>query len=331
MITPALPRPLAALVCTLAAASTFAAETTPGSIKQPATPSGETGVVARVGDLDVNLEEIKGALANLDVRELAAVSRDPALLNQVVRSLLVQRLLYREAVAKKWDQSPEAKAQLERLRQSAITESYLQSVSQPPENWPGDAEVTAAYEANKAAFLIPRQHRLAQIFIALPKNADADATEKAQARLNAVKKKLEDKQADFAAIARTESDEIASANNGGEIGWLTEAQIQPDIRETAVKLTAGQLSAPVRRDDGWHIIKCLELKEPFTPPLAQLKPQIVQQLRAEKTKANSQAYLAQLLQENPVAINELALSQALAPKPAGAAGAAANPPVPAAK
>lgn len=299
-----------ALACLSAPA--VLAQTPPGSIKQPT--AGDSGVVARVGDLDVNLEEIKGALANLDVRELAAVSRDPALLNQVVRSLLVQRLLYREAVAQKWDQSAEAKAELERLRQSAVTESYLQSVSAPPANWPSDAEVEAAYDANRAALLIPRQHRLAQIFIALPKNADAAASEKAQGRLDAVKKKLDEKQSDFAAIAKAESDEKTSSANGGEIGWLTEAQIQPDIREAAVKLSAGQVSAPVRRDDGWHIIKCLEVKEAFTPTLAQVKPQLVQQMRSEKSKANSQAYLARLLQENPVAINELALSQALQPK-----------------
>lgn len=314
MKTPSLPRAIAAIACSLVAAPAgfSAAETPPGSIKQPAVA--EAGVVARVGDLDVNLDEIKGALAALDVRELAAVSRDPALLNQVVRSLLVQRLLYREALAKKWDQSAEAKAQIDRLRQSALTESYLQSVSQPPAGWPGDAEVEAAYETNKASFLVPRQHRLAQIFITVPKEADAAATQKAQARLDAVKKKLDDKQADFAVIAKSESDEKTSAANGGEIGWLTEAQIQPDIREAAVKLTAGQMTGPLRRDDGWHIIKCLEIKEPFTPTLAQLKPQLSQQLRAEKAKANSQAYLAQLLQENPVAINELALSQALGTK-----------------
>lgn len=303
------------LLATITAVSA-APEAAPGSIKQPAagTSPSTAGVVARVGDLDVNLEEIKGALASLDVRELAAVSRDPALLNQVVRSLLVQRLLYREAVAKKWDQSAEAKAQLERLRQSAVTESYLQSVSQPPAGWPGDTEVEAAYEANKASFLVPRQHRLAQVFIALPKDAGAEATAKAQVRLDIVKKKLDDKSSDFSAVAKTESDEKTSAANGGEIGWLTEAQIQPDIREAAIKLAAGQLSSPVRRDDGWHIIKCIEIKEPFTPTLAQLKPQLVQQMRTDKAKANSQAYLAQLLQENPVAINELALSQALGAK-----------------
>lgn len=313
MNTPIFPRALLALAVSVLATppSGEAAEAPAGSIKQPPAVAAVKGVVARVGDLDVNLEEIKEALANLDVRELAAVSRDPALLNQVVRSLLVQRLLYREAVAKKWDQGAEAKVRLERLRQSAITESYLQSVSQPPEGWPGDADVQAAYDANKPSFLIPRQHRLAQVFIALPPGADAAATAKAQARLEAVKKKLDEKQADFAAIAKAESDEKTSAANGGEIGWLTEAQIQPDIREAALKLVAGQVSGPVRRDDGWHIIKCLEIKESFTPTLTQLKPQLVQQLRAEKAKANSQAYLAQLLQENPVAINELALGQVL--------------------
>jgi len=288
-------------------------EPAPGSIKQPSAPaaSKDGRVVARVGDLDVNLEEIKGALASLDVRELAAVSRDPALLNQVVRSLLVQRLLYREAVGKKWDQSAEAKAQLERLQQAAVTESYLQSVSQPPAGWPSDPEVQAAYEANQASLVVPRQYRLAQIFIAAPEGGEAAMVEKARTRAEALKKKLDEKPGDFGSLAASESDERTSAAAAGEIGWLTEAQIQPDIREAAVRLAAGQHSAPVRREQGWHILKCLEIKEPFTPTLAELKPQLVQQMRAEKTKANSQAYLARLLQENPVAINELALGQVL--------------------
>jgi parvulin-like peptidyl-prolyl isomerase len=293
-----------------------AAEAAAGSIKQPAaTPAAAgpkgVGVVARVGDLDVNLDEIKSALGNLDVRELAAVSRDPALLNQVVRSLLVQRLLYREALAKKWDQSEQAVARLERLRQAAVTESYLESVSQPPTGWPSDAEVQAAYEANQASWLVPRQYRLAQIYVALPEGGDQAAVNKAQGRIEAVKRKLQDKPGDFGALAKAESDEKTSAAAGGEIGWLTEAQIQPDIREAALKLAVGQVSAPIKRPQGWHIIKCLEIKEPFTPSLADLKASLVEKMREEKVKANSQAYLAQLLQENPVTINELAIGQIL--------------------
>ena len=308
---------LALVVSVLAASSNGAAAETPaGSIKQPAaTPAAAglkgAGVVARVGDLDVNLDEIKSALGNLDVRELAAVSRDPALLNQVVRSLLVQRLLYREALAKKWDQSEQAVARLERLRQAAVTESYLESVSQPPAGWPTDEEVQAAYEANQASWLVPRQYRLAQIYVALPEGGDQAAVTKAQGRIEAVKRKIDEKPGDFAVLAKAESDEKTSAAAGGEIGWLTEAQIQPDIREAAIKLAAGQVSAPIKRAQGWHILKCLEIKESFTPSLADLKVSLVAKMREEKVKANSQAYLAQLLQENPVTINELAIGQIL--------------------
>ena len=69
--------------------------------------------------------------------------------------------------------------------------------------------------------------------------------------------------------------------------------------------------APIKRAQGWHIIKCLEIKESFTPSLADLKASLVEKMREEKVKANSQAYLAQLLQENPVTINELAIGQIL--------------------
>ena len=293
----------------------------PGSIKQgsggtlpAASTTAEAGVVARIGDLDVKLDEIRTALQNLDLREQAAISRDPALLNQVVRSLLVQRIMFREAQAKKWEQQPEVKAQLERVRQAAVTESYLEAMSRPPESYPSETEIQAAYDANKASFLIPRQYRLAQVYIASPAGAEKAADEKAQARFEAVKKKLAAKDADFAAVARAESDEAATAAQGGEIGWLTEAQLQPEIRPAVTRLAPGGISDGVRLNDGWHIVKCLDIKEPFTPTLEQLRSQLVRQLRAEKTKANSQAYLARLLQQNPVAINELALSKVLIPK-----------------
>jgi parvulin-like peptidyl-prolyl isomerase len=292
-----------------------------GSIRQPsgdALPAGSTtteaGVVARIGDLDVKIDEIRTSLQRLDLQDQAAISRDPALLNQVVRSLLVQRIMYREAQSKKWEQQPEVKAQLDRVREAAITESYLEAMSRPPESYPGDAEVRAAYEANKSSFLIPRQYRLAQIFIAMPEGADKSAEAQAQSRFEAVKKKLAAKDADFAAVAKTDSEEVSTAPQGGEIGWLTEAQLQPGIRAAVSRLTAGAVSEGVRLADGWHIVKCLEIREPFTPTLEQLRPRLVQQLRIEKTRANSQAYLARLLQQYPVAINELALSKALLPK-----------------
>ena len=63
-------------------------------------------VIARVGGNDVTAEELRAAVASLDARSQAAVTRDPALLSQTVRALLANRLVLKEALSKKWDQQP---------------------------------------------------------------------------------------------------------------------------------------------------------------------------------------------------------------------------------
>ena len=98
-------------------------------------------VVARVGDSDVTAEEVRAAIAFLEPRQQAAVARDPALLSQTVRAILANRLVLKEALAKKWDQQPPVVAQLARARENLIVESYLQSVTAPPESYPNDAEI----------------------------------------------------------------------------------------------------------------------------------------------------------------------------------------------
>ena len=93
---------------------------------------------------------------------------------------------------------------------------------------------------------------------------------------------------------------------------MVEAQIQPEIREAAVKLAAGAQSEAVKMKDGWHILKCLDVKEPSTAPLDQVRPVLMERMRQERAKANSQAYMAALLEKNPVSINEITLAKALA-------------------
>ncbi|AHF93379.1 peptidyl-prolyl cis-trans isomerase [Opitutaceae bacterium TAV5] len=277
-------------------------------------------MLARVSDTDVRTDEIRAALETLDPREQAALARDPNLLAQAVRSLLARQIVLKEALAKKWDQQPEAAALLQRARENAIVEGYLQSVSTPPEGYPSDAELQTFYEANKARLQVPRQYRIAQIFIALPKDADKAATESAEAKLAAVRRQLGQPEADFAGVARAHSDEKVSAENGGEAGWVLETQLRPEILEAVAALAPGSLSAPVRLDDGWHIVKALETKEPYTLGLTEVRGQLAQQLRAERARANRQAWMARLLEQNPMAINELALSQVLAPGGTAKAG-----------
>lgn len=277
----------------------------------PSQATSDSGVIARIGDTEVKFDEMRASIESLDAREQAALARDPSLLNQVVRTFLVRRVVLKEALAKKWDQESAVAAQIQRARDNTIVETYLQSVSKPADTYPTDAEVQSAYESRKTQLLVPKQFRLAQIFIALPKTADKTTTEKAQSKLEAVKKSLHQSGADFAAIAKANSEEPESAARGGEIGWLAENQVQPEVRPQVTSLSKNATSEPIRLEDGWHILKVLEIKEAYTPTLDEVRTQLVQQLRNEKTQSNSQAYLAKLLQQSPVAINELALSKLL--------------------
>ena len=59
-------------------------------------------IIARVGDTDIKEASLRTFVAGLGEREQAALARDPALLSQVVRSLLANQLVLKEAIAKRW-------------------------------------------------------------------------------------------------------------------------------------------------------------------------------------------------------------------------------------
>lgn len=268
-------------------------------------------VIARIGTTDVKLDELRTYIASLPPQDQAALAKDPSLLNQSVRTLLARRIVLQEAAGKKWEQTPAVMAQLERAREAVIVETYLQSLSEAPKDYPADADVQNTYDANKTAFLVPRQFQLAQIYVSIPKGADKAATDKAEKKLADIQAKLKQKGADFAAVARGDSDAPESAAKGGEIGWVLETQIRPEVRQAVAGLAKGAIADPIRFDDGWQIIRLIDTKASYTRPLTEVRSQIVEKLRADRALANRRAYLARLLEQNPPAINELLLSKVL--------------------
>jgi len=274
----------------------------------------ENAVIAKVGESEVRTDDIKPLIEKLPVRDQLLLTKDPAALNNLVRELIVQQLVFKEAQGKKWDQQPQVQAQIERLRQQAITQSYLQSLATPPQDFPSSADLQAAYDALKKnnALQVPKQYHLAQIYISCPKGADKAAEEKAQAKLESVQKAL--KGGDFTTVAKAQSDDASNAARGGDLGTLPENQIQPEIRDAVASLSKNGVSEPVRLKDGWHILKLVEVKEPYTASLEEIKGPLTNELRNQKSQLIMKAYLAKLLQQNPVTLNEIAVSKLIETK-----------------
>ena len=306
---PAAPRPAHAAPAKSkpAQAPSAAAAVAPAAQDPAPAKTGSGDVVARVGDANLSGDDIRAYVAALGPREQAALAQDPALLSQAVRMLLANRLVLQEVLAKKWDQQPGVAAQLERVRQSALVELYLEAVSAPPANYPSDDELQATYDANRTAMVMPRQFQLAQIFIASPKDAaDKAADDKARKSVDEVQRQLKAPGADFGAVAGE-----TGAKNGGDLGWLAESQLRPEIRTQIIGLSKGAVSEPIRLDDGWHILKLIDTKASYTRTLPEVRDQLVQQMRSERAAMLRRAYLADLLKQNPPVVNELALSSLL--------------------
>src|SRR5579862_5707368 len=72
----------------------------------------DAAVIARVGDSAITAGDLRTAIQKLDANAQAQASRDPAALSQVVRAILTERLILKEALDKKWDQDPAVTAAL---------------------------------------------------------------------------------------------------------------------------------------------------------------------------------------------------------------------------
>lgn len=60
---------------------------------------------------------------------------------------------------------------------------------------------------------------------------------------------------DFSELAQEYSEDIGSAQEGGELGWTTPGQMVPAFDAAMQKTPVGEISEPVRTQFGWHIIK----------------------------------------------------------------------------
>jgi parvulin-like peptidyl-prolyl isomerase len=263
-------------------------------------------VIARSGDRDITASQIQPYLSGLSEAEREALKQNPAALSRAIRTILLQRQLLDEAKSAEWEKKPETQALLARVRDAAIAESFLESVSAVPADYPSQAETRELYELRKADLRLPRQYRLAQIFIAA-------APDKAAAKSEAESLLKEAKSGDFAALAKSQSDEPRSAAEGGEIGWLAEESIQPAVRKAVTGAAKDAILGPIELGDGFYLVKVLDIREPRTASYDEVKEKLAAALRQERAALNRQSYLQRLQSESPVTLNEIALPALLKP------------------
>jgi parvulin-like peptidyl-prolyl isomerase len=264
----------------------------------------EDETVATLGSESIKASEIKDFIASLNPAQRQAAAKDPAVMTQLVRTAIGRKVVLKEANKQSWQSKPEVAAQIERTRQDIIISSYLQSVSTPPASFPSDQELHQVYDQNKDRLMSPPEYHLAQIFFAVSPTADKDASAAVERKAKDMAKKAKAKGADFAELARGNSEEKESAAKGGDLGWLSETQILPGILASVRIMGEKGVSEPIRTTSGWHVVQVIGIKPTAQRPFVQVRDELVTAMRQTKTNQDGQAYAEKLMADQGLKLND---------------------------
>lgn len=98
---------------------------------------------------------------------------------------------------------------------------------------------------------------------------------------------------DFAELARSNSEDIGSAREGGELGWIATGQMPPEFDRAIAGLDPNGLSAPVRTTAGYHLIQVLERRTRDVGSERRLA-QARSQIHARKSEERYEQWLREL-------------------------------------
>ena len=167
-----------------------------------------------------------------------------------------------------------------------------------------DKEVEDYYQAHRESrFHKPKEVKARYILVRVPPGADAKQKTDAQTRANHI---LTEARAgkDFAQLAKKESEDSTAAK-GGEVGWLTRAQLPSPLDKAVFNLAKGEISNVIESPTGFHIVKVEDIRDEKTQSLKDATAEITRALKAEKGKREA-AKLADRDREKALSGNDFA-------------------------
>lgn len=185
-----------------------------------------------------------------------------------------------EARRQKLDQDPRIAAKLRHAAHQILAFELLSKLRRDFLN--DEALLLAIYERNKSAY---EQPRVRHIFIrsqgspVAPRPGAAELTSD-QARAKAVSLRAQlTGGADFAALAKAESDDLGTREKGGDMGFIVRGTTGASFETAAYSLPLKQVSEVVQTDDGYHILR-VEDRQPV--PIQSIKAVIANDLAHKK-------------------------------------------------
>jgi peptidyl-prolyl cis-trans isomerase C len=217
----------------------------------------------------VNGKPVPKSRVDALVQQLAANGRPvtPDLEPQLKEEIIAREIFMQEAQKQGLEASPDYRAQMELARQAILIRTLFDNYRK--QNPVTDADVQAEYDKFAAANG-GKEYKARHILV----ETEAEA-QKIIADLK--------KGAKFEDIAKKQSKDPGSGANGGDLDWANPSSFVPEFSEAMIKLKPGETTpVPVKSQFGYHVIRVDEVRSAQLPAVAEVKPQVTQQLQQQR-------------------------------------------------
>lgn len=144
-----------------------------------------------------------------------------------------------------------------------------------------DDDIKAYYEQNKKLYATEEQRRASHILIAVKKDASAADQAAAKSKAESLVAQLRKNPGEFAKLAKANSQDPGSAENGGDLGYFGKGAMVKPFEDAAFSLKQGEISDPVQSDFGYHIIEVTGIKPAAVKPLESVKAEIGSEIKKQ--------------------------------------------------
>jgi peptidyl-prolyl cis-trans isomerase C len=169
-------------------------------------------------------------------------------------------------------------------RQAATMEMRRKIVGKVTVN---DAALRTAFERRKADLAVPEQRHLHNIVVPTKSEADGVA-----ARLRAGEPVSD--------LAAEVSIDAASNKSGGDLGFLSQDQLETSVGRAAFSATQGQIYGPVKGEHGWNVGVVAEIRPPQAADFAVMGETFRAQLILEQENARWTTWLTKVIRDADV-------------------------------
>ncbi len=153
-----------------------------------------------------------------------------------------------------------------------------------------DEELQTYFDENKDTFATAEQVQASHILVA------------DEATANEVKSKL-DAGEDFSELAKEYSTDTTTAESGGDLGYFSSGDMVAEFEEVAFALGVNEISAPVKTEYGYHIIKVVDHQEAKEANFEESKEEITDTLMNDKMSTEYTVWLEELKEEYEITNN----------------------------